>query len=181
MSNESQLNLNDEQELVSLVSKHRHKKIGLDGLPGVGKTTLAEHLATALGLDLVKLDDYFSTNPCPTDEEILRLRQEGFVNSLDYERLQADLRGMKSFVIEGICLLEVLNRLDTHLDLIIYVKKQHLGQWVDDPARVSGRSHGGNDREIDLITQETLRYHSSHNPQDSAEVIFWRNSDDTTT
>lgn len=175
MARVRQLCLADERDLLALVSNRRPKKIGIDGASGAGKTTLAEHLAQDLGYGLVPLDDYVVTNSNLTVEEEMQLRQDGFVKSLEYPRLRADLRGKRTFVVEGACLLAVLRQLKRSLDMLIYVKRLQGGCWSDNPALISEQARSG--RALHWFEHEVLVYHLSYEPQLHAQVVFCRDAD----
>src|ERR1051325_4286141 len=95
-------------------------RIGIDGNNGSGKSTLARSLADALACRLFSLDDYLDRN------------KGGFLAFIDYQRLRADVDEHKEYVIEGVCLLEVLQRAGLSIDALVYVKRRHLGLWADE-------------------------------------------------
>jgi len=121
--------LNNIDELYNSVSKYLKKGnsflIALDGADGSGKTTIANLLSSRFNLKHIELDDdrYLITN------------QGGYVDYIRYELLKEDLDKLKSkgqiSIIEGICVLEILNRIKILPSLHIYIKKLKFGLWLD--------------------------------------------------
>jgi len=78
------------------------KLIGIDGVPGSGKTTVAKGIAEKLGASLISFDDY------------LNKKKDGFEKYLAHDNIQKDIkrdmRNDKTIVIEGNLLLKVLKK-----------------------------------------------------------------------
>ena len=83
------------------------RRIGVDGIDGCGKTTLAKVIATKLQRRFLSLDDYLE-------------RDKGrFLDFIDYPRLHADASSEKVFVIEGVCLLHTLQNGKLAIDTLV--------------------------------------------------------------
>ena len=99
--------------------------IAVDGVHGAGKSTLAQTIGEKLGGRVISLDEGY-----------LDKHTGAYRESIRYEVLQRDIERFKAeervLVIEGICLLEVLDEVDVSPDVAIYLKRidQH-GFWVD--------------------------------------------------
>ncbi len=78
------------------------------------KTSLAQAIAGILRYQLFSLDDY------------LHKQQGAFIPNIYYDKLASDLAQAQSFVVEGVCLLEVLERTVTNIDKLVYLKRFHL-------------------------------------------------------
>lgn len=122
------------------------KLIGIDGRLAVGKTAVAKSLAARLNCACLHLDDY------------LEPHTGQFVGSLRFDALLHALHDCRDrVVIEGICLMEVLERLRRVPDYLIY---------VDNPA-------GGARRGLSsLLQDEIFRYGLKYRPQESADRVI---------
>ena len=171
--------LSSVEDLVSFVQERSAQRIGIDGVDGVGKTTLAVNLAERLSYPLVSLDDYLDRN------------KGGFVEHLSYSALSHELDSRDRFVVEGDCLLQVLARLPMELHLLVYLKRVQYGVWTDEReceiegdieefiakekglvARIAGTPPES--QTVDL-SDEIIRYHYSYRPQNRAHVTYIRN------
>lgn len=118
--------------------------LAIDGFHGAGKTALACDLATQLAVDVVHLDEY------------LRRNQGGYVDFLQYQEL-ADALRRRPLIVEGVCILAVLRRLDIAPDILIYVTSRK--------RRAEKTSH---------LAREVLEYHRLFEPSRVADVIYCR-------
>ena len=96
-------------ELSHEVTQRGATIITVDGRLGVGKTTVAKLLSNHIDYDCLHLDNFITT------------RKGQFVNNLDFASLKAAVRE-RPIIIEGICLLAVLKKLNITADLDIFVK-----------------------------------------------------------
>jgi len=180
----------DVNEIVELINGGTFQLIGIDGIDGAGKSTLAEKLSGLLGLNHINLDDYAE-------------KEKGtFVDFLDLNRLNDALNeSQQAVIIEGICLLEVLSRIDRCADLLIYIKKMSsYGSWRDEDefeiteeieefihnqkqdlkefcmveAEIEGREFNEKEFSFPALREEIFRYHYKHSPHKRANVLFSR-------
>lgn len=94
--------------------------VGIDGVDGVGKTPLAKALALSKNGTSLSLDNY------------LIKHKDIYVNSLKPNIIQ-DMKVLSGFlVVEGVCLQAAAKRFSISFDYLIYLKKTHLGIWVDE-------------------------------------------------
>lgn len=143
--------------------------IGIDGIDGVGKTPLARGLQKAIGGTVISLDDFIEKN------------QGGYVRFLKLSELGHALAGSeRPVIVEGVCLLAVLEQMPVQLALLIYVKRigDH-GVWYDktkyDPEEpveeiLAKYYHGG----ITQFREEIIRYHAEYRPSQRATIIHLR-------
>jgi hypothetical protein len=155
--------------------------IGIDGAGGSGKSTLAEKLGPMLGAQVLSVDAFLNRN-------------EGqYVKSLRLDELRTQLAAARGpTIVEGICLLQVLDALSVTYDQLVYVKLMEGGRWdhaeecdvAGDPkpriAELLERA-----REFDLAMgdepaaslpaslEEVIWYHAKYRPQDRATVEYW--------
>ena len=118
--------------------------IGVDGYLGAGKTTVATRLSEQTGYACVHLDDYLDP------------KKAGFVENLDLSALDKTLRGKRPLIIEGLCLLGVLDRFQINVDFLVYV---------------AGISPSRTDFD-DKIFDETDKYLQTYRSTIRADVIF---------
>lgn len=153
--------------------------IGIDGLDGCRKTTLAFELAGHTHYQVISLDKFLDTN------------KGAYVDHIDFDGLRRAAQRQNS-IVEGVCLLEVLERVGLKLDLAIYVQRYRHGLWADEDwlgldqniedyleklgiatELVSGEE---SERKEDLST-EIIRYHHEFHPHERADLTFsWNDS-----
>lgn len=97
----------------------KQRRIGIDGMHGVGKSTISGQLGTVLNLTYVEIDVFLERN------------KGGFVDFIDYDALKVAIP-KNDFIVEGVCLRQVTERLGLDVDLVVYVKRMHLGLWADE-------------------------------------------------
>lgn len=162
--------------LIKSFDANDHRLISMDGLMDSGKTRLAQFLAKDIKIPHIKLDD-----------DRYRIKDMAkFVESIRYENLIGDLpkylKTYKKVIIDGVCILEVLSRIDCTSDLRIYVKKLIKDYWWDGnvldyskdiEAVIKGDMK---ERSIpnELVYHEVIRYHFKYQPELSAGIIFER-------
>lgn len=91
--------------------------IGIDGDNGAGKSTLAKEIQVALGGMIVEVDNFLLGNRQP------------YLAQLDFPRLAEVVRTAKvaPIVLEGILLLDVLDKLDIQSTFLIFSKLEWVG------------------------------------------------------
>src|SRR5437879_5862476 len=96
--------------------------IGIDGADGSGKTYLAHEIGATLNLPVVSLDDF------------VEKERGNYAKYIRYSDLRAIVaQAHEGVIVEGICLLDVLNRLGLSADCLVYVKRcDGEGVWYED-------------------------------------------------
>ena len=166
--------------------------ISIDGVNGSGKSYLSSFLSKKNGYSYIDIDgDYLIPN------------KGKYIDFIRYNELKgkiaALLTGDKTIVVDGICILKVLNKIGFNSDIKIYVKKLRLGRWRDGnlfdyrrniadvlsekrasleefenvSACIEGRSPEINDSEEDMF-HEIIRYHFEYEPDINADIVFER-------
>lgn len=136
-------------KLVSLLRSLRASQpriIGIDGELGCGKTTVARHLSQELECESLHLDSY------------LLKGQRSFVRNIRYDELRDAIALRKGpFILEGICLLAVLEGLSLRPDFLVYVDPQ-----------IRFR----NARKSPLLQSEVRDYIEKYSPHAKADAII---------
>jgi MoxR-like ATPase len=152
------------------------RRVGIDGIDGCGKTTLAKFVAARLQLPWFSLDHYLDRN------------RGGFLGFIDYPRLHADVSKERASVIEGVCLLQALQRAELEIDALVYIKRCHMGLWADErELEVDGLLENFLKGERELaamlegepitnlgLAEEIIRYHYEARPHKNAQVVYFR-------
>ena len=135
------------EEIRSRLGARLSAIVGIDGVPGVGKSTLAKHVAAQLGCQQLSLDDF------------LVRKLDCYVDAIRFDELRAAVASASSqggvIIVEGLCLLAVLERIAVRLDLLVYVKRcSTSGRWLDE----GDLAWDGNEEDlVSRITEQTLR------------------------
>ncbi|HNY51466.1 MAG TPA: shikimate kinase [Smithella sp.] len=176
-------------EILRILTTTQPRLVGVDGVDGSGKSWLATLLSKELGWPHIDLDDHIENN------------MGGYVEHVHYDDVQNILNNTSgSVIIEGVCLLHVLEGLKRHLDFLIYVKRvAHYGRWYDEEdctvsediddfinnkrgelrkfAEVDAYMNGEEPRtdvEFPALDEEIIRYHYNYTPQDKADIVYER-------
>jgi hypothetical protein len=149
--------------------------IAIDGIDGVGKTTLAKNLQAFIGGTLVSLDTFLAA---------------------------ALASSTRPTIVEGVCLCAAMEAVSVEPDLLVYVKcVAEDGYWHDedtcDPkegedalicrlsrdakrfaeldARLSGEPVSGNGAYgLSPLVEEIIRYHCKYRPSRRAQIVYLR-------
>jgi hypothetical protein len=136
-------------KFVSLLRSLRSRQpgiIGIDGALGCGKTTLARHLCNELQCESLHLDSY------------LLKGQGSFVSSIQYRDLcDAIAHKKRPFILEGLCLLAVVEHLPLRPDFLVY---------VDPEVRFR------NARKSPLLQSEVREYIEKYSPRAKADAVI---------
>lgn len=154
------------------------RRVGIDGIDGGGKSTLAKAIAAKLNCRAFCLDDYLDRD------------RGGFLEFIDYDRLWTDVSAEKSYVVEGVCLLHALDRAHLEIDALVYVKRRRLGLWIDEreldldepleefleeERKFTAMVEGAGEVVTDLgLAEEVIRYHYAAKPHNNAHVVYFR-------
>lgn len=160
--------------------------IGIDGIDGIGKTTLGKLIAERLNIPLVSLDEHLDKD------------QNKYIEALRTSAGE-DIESFKgSGVVEGVCLLAAAKRFGFDIGTLIYLKEIHLGAWVDkklyehdcgpDEAIASAesellsavelmrkvKSHPYPKSGVKLsgLRKELIRYHHTYRPHRRAKLVY---------
>lgn len=179
--------VSDLDGLIAALKSRKPKHVGIDGVDGVGKSRLSLHVARELNAAVIELDEYVEKN------------QGGYAAFINYSAVAAKIAESPTFVLEGVCLLEVIGRLGVHLDCLIYVKRlSSSGLWADEDecefplgieeairqsrrntelmlefeARQEGRQYTPGAADEPGLTEEIMRYHAKHTPHEIADITF---------
>ena len=185
-------NISEPEELARhLMAKNVDKSallIGIDGKDGIGKSTLAKELSRLINAKLISLDDFLVRN------------QDKYVDSLKIGEITDAIKSTTGIVIiEGVCLLAAVDRIDAKLNDLIYVKRTRHGIWVDEDtcgstktadeviadeerelaafleweAGQEGKDLPTNtDIKLSALREEIIRYHAKYKPSERASVVF---------
>ncbi|MGY2257463.1 shikimate kinase [Pseudomonas sp. SDO55104_S430] len=162
------------QEVIDAIRATNMIRIGIDGKDGAGKSTLAQAVSEALGLPCISLDSF------------LEKKMGGYVDHIDYLNLKATMENLEGYVVEGVCLREVLRRISLVPTANIYIKRMQHGVWVDedelDVSRPVEDILAAVRASVSLFTpgpvtglelvEEIIRYHAECHPQDHADVTY---------
>jgi hypothetical protein len=87
-------------------------RIVIDGDPGAGKTTLAKEMASDLSARRISIDDYWAGNG------------DAYLLQLNFDALRNDiLNGDSKTIIEGICVLQVMTKIEVGHDFHVFIKR----------------------------------------------------------
>ncbi|MBI1928061.1 hypothetical protein HYR99_27935 [Candidatus Poribacteria bacterium] len=154
--------------------------IGVDGTTGCGKTTIARQIAQTLNLEHVELDS------------VLEKHQGGYADYINYHELRRLIdraaQFPRSIVVEGICLLKILDRIQVTPDILIYIKHVNAyGDWYDDryyePRENPQEAIHEFDSELSRLAsrgkefpadceKEIIQYHQTYKPTVKADCVF---------
>ncbi|MFZ5813578.1 MAG: shikimate kinase [Thermodesulfobacteriota bacterium] len=143
--------------------------VSIDGNMGVGKSTLAREIADGLGFDIFDLDCYLS-------EKVTA--ENGYVGTICFNNLLRDVEeslfSMRSIIVEGVCVLNVLERIGINPSVKIYVDEI---DFAADSNFVRQRSSTVILEDIPngaYLSCEIQRYHKSMTPYKIADIVFER-------
>ncbi len=166
--------------------------IGIDGIDGSGKTTLANEIGTALKLPVLSIDDFLN-------------KQKGsYLEHLKYSDLSSAINSSSApIIIEGVCLLHVAEDVGLNVTDLIYIKQvndwnfwideetcdpkkpveeliERLGEDADEistsieglvPSTADTGSKG-----LTPFRKQIIRYHARFRPARKADYIFLKRS-----
>ena len=167
------------QDLVASLQQSGYHRIGVDGVDGCGKTTLAARIAAQLDVPLISLDDFLDKN------------RGGYLGHLHYEELKREIHAKSPCVVEGVCLLQALEVAGSEIDALVYVKRMQHGIWADErecdvledieafikaerelvEKLLVGEADPTNP-ELPKLAEELIRYHASYRPFEQATFLY---------
>jgi hypothetical protein len=170
---------NTATELADLLRNAGVSLVAVDGSHGSGKSHLANELGALLGMDVLHLDDFVAKN------------QGDYVRNINFASVSAALSVTPALIVEGICVLQILEIVGVTEDAFVYVKRMAHGNWLDEDdldAELPIDEHLaalraeiqpiarklGESGELGLA-EEVIRYHAKYRPHNRASIIFLRN------
>jgi hypothetical protein len=137
--------MSDLEGLFDDLRLHHPRIVGVDGGLGAGKTTIAGRIATELACACVHLDSFLIGG------------RASFLPSLLYDQLRDAISEGQTVVVEGVCLLDALERISLVPDYLVF---------VDGDSRFQGVPKSL------LLTQEVADYIRSRSPRSKANWII---------
>ena len=175
-------------DLLNEIRRKNTQIILIDGGDGSGKSTLASEIAQSISAVHINLDDYLEKN------------RGNFVDFIKYDLLKKKIEDSRPpIIIEGVCALSVIKKLQHKFDLHIYVKRMSAFDfWPGDNlydmdedvegfiteknkehrkfseamAQIEGEEYDPEDTTIPKLTEELIRYHYEFKPQETADIIY---------
>ena len=149
------------------------KIIGIDGFDGSGKTYLSREIGKKLNIPVLSLDGYLIKG------------KESYVEHVKYKEISEFIEKNKnSFIVEGVCLLDVLKKLHLDLDCLIYIKLlDEDGVWrAEEECDIRAFNEETRKSLEDKIKswnlndlgKEIIYYHVNNSPVEKANYVFER-------
>jgi hypothetical protein len=161
--------------------------LAIDGVNGIGKSTIAKLLSETLCIGVVSIDDFIIKN---TDE---------YVNSVEVGLKHAITSLNGRGIVEGVCMKGVLEKIEVSTYKSIYLKRMHHGVWVDEEnfsselgaeaiiqkeisdlhefepffaARGNRKTKSRDEIKLSALASEIIRYHHAFQPHKNADFIY---------
>jgi hypothetical protein len=167
----SPLNCTGFQDLFETVSSKisgvEHAVVGIDGAMSIGKSPMARQLGQAIGAEVVELDVFHSHDGAP------------YVEKIDTDRLRRTLtRALESgppVVIEGVCLLDVLRRINIDPTVLVFIKpgqRSIAGDFIDPDLTEDDMLRNIGTGKLAALDREIGLYQRRARPHERADVLF---------
>ena len=178
----------DPSEILEILKKNNYRLIAIDGVDGSGKSSLSKNISEELGYCHINLDNYLEKN------------RGNFVKYIKYEVLQNKIQSIKkTIIIEGVCVLAVLNKLGMRPDYLIYIKRMsefdfwkdedlcdveddidtfienenlELQKFSDIMTNIEGEEFNPESSKIPKLREEIIRYHYEFKPHKNANLVY---------
>ncbi|OGQ93087.1 MAG: hypothetical protein A2253_03155 [Deltaproteobacteria bacterium RIFOXYA2_FULL_55_11] len=167
-----QVELKDIRSLIDHLKNNgvgsRPLRVGIDGSYGIGKSTLAYCLACQLNVAVLSIDQFIFRDGRPYVEQI---RPE-IKDLCDHY-----VATRRTFFIEGVCLLAVLERIGLSVDILIYIRKlDSLGEWCDSELYNGIESETEWTKKIsnlpEVLEKQVAEYHFKYRPFNGAHFVY---------
>ncbi len=130
--------------------------IVIDGDQGSGKSTLAQKLKKKLDAEVIEIDNYLQGNSAL------------YVDQINYRDLCADLSKVnKTVIVEGVCMLNILEKLKLHHDFLVCTKLIDNGRWYYSPFLDDLSQKLPNSR----LSKEIAQYYRQFQPFKAANLV----------
>jgi|GEM_PF-2582180 len=139
--------------------------VGIDGMNGTGKSHLAHCIGCNFMVPVINIDLFVG--------EVT----ESYKNAVAFEIMRRPIerykKNKRTFVIEGILLLEILKEINVVPDILIYYKLLNSRrEWVDEDFCCIPEKCGIN--ALPPLRRDIARYHSIFKPLGKADCIVFR-------
>lgn len=167
----------DEYALIKSIENLSLKSPGIvsiDGVDGVGKSTLACKVAEEMSLPCIEIDTF------------VQEQQGGYIDHIDYDRLSESIKQAiitnHVIILEGICVQQVLKKLSLNSYAKVYVKViDYYGFWMD-RIRLFPPDKSADEMIAERKAkrfplghvEDIIRYHYTFQPHENADYIFER-------
>jgi hypothetical protein len=171
--------------LLELFAQKRATIVGIDGMDGIGKSTLANDVARRIDAKLISLDNY------------LDRKMGAYVAYLRCAELKVALmEESRMIIVEGVCLRAAAERCGFHVDAHIYaLRLDKYGIWDDERICLAATPPEGLKTELQTFRNvlagisssdpayipddqtlgldgELIDYHAAYRPVERADVLF---------
>ncbi len=140
--------------------------IGVDGTTGVGKSTLAYCIGCKFGVPVINVDHYV--------EEISGSYKDAVALKELNKLLTRYKISQRTYVIEGVCLIEVLESIKIIPDILLYYKKYNSRkEWVDEDV-CNGNVGEQIMQSLPTLQKAIAKYHNYYKPLEKATCTVYR-------
>ena len=172
--------INEVDQIFEIIKKNNYRLIGLHGAPKAGKSNLAKVLSQQLKCNIIGLDDYLPIK--------LKGRYPDFI---DFNKLKDDINYFLQFepilIIEGICLLEILVKINLNPDLKIYIKNNYENFWTNNDidedrlnciiSKIEKYHKNQPSTDTEDLEISNAKYHCIYKPVANSDIVYeWKRS-----
>jgi hypothetical protein len=158
-----------EQKVIEAVVNARFERIGIEGMPGAGKTTLGRRIAEHLKCPFIELDTY------------LNKHKGRYIPELRISELKSAMAILQRCVVAGVCLRSAMDKIQYDLDCFIYIRPltgSKIPDWVErdicSPEDEDARRRGIEIASTSPLIEEVRIYHADYLPYEKADIVYDR-------